>query len=85
MKSPQQLSLEVIEQALPHAAGFHLHAARHKVLVIRDALADDQAYCDALLLKIDRLLAEAFVAPTGGCTLAAVASPASPQRARSAA
>jgi hypothetical protein len=63
MRSSHQLCLEVIEQALEHAAGFQLHAARHKVLVIRDALADDQACCEALLLKVDHMLAEAFVIP----------------------
>ena len=57
MKSSHQLCLEVIAQTLQHAAGFQLHAAKHKVLVIRDALA----CCDALLLKIDHLLDQAFV------------------------
>jgi hypothetical protein len=63
MRSSHQLCLEVIEQTLQHAAGFQLHAARHKVLVVRDALADDKECCDALLLKIDHLLSEAFIAP----------------------
>jgi hypothetical protein len=72
MKSSHQLCLEVIEESLQHAAGFQLHAAKRKVLVIRDSLADDQAYCDALLLKIDHALKEAFVAPTTRATLPAL-------------
>lgn len=68
MRSSHQLCLEVIEQTLQHAAGFQLHAAKHKVLLIRDALADDQECCDALLLKIDHLLSEAFIATTSRCT-----------------
>jgi hypothetical protein len=69
MKSSHQLCIEAIEQALQHAAEFQLHAARHKVLVIRDALADDQSCCEALLLKIDHLLSEAFVVPVTHSTL----------------
>jgi hypothetical protein len=69
MRSSHQLCLEVIEQTLQHAAGFQLHAARHKVLVVRDALADDKECCDALLLKIDHLLSEAFIAPASRSTL----------------
>jgi hypothetical protein len=38
------------------------------VLVVRDALADDQECCDALLLKIDHLLSEAFIAPASRST-----------------
>jgi hypothetical protein len=85
MQSSPQLCLELIEQTLQHAAGFQLHAAKHKVLVIRDALADDQACCDVLLLKIDRLLAEAFVPSASRSAPAPVPSLASPEQARSAA
>lgn len=69
MRSSHQLCIEAIEQALQHAAEFQLHAARHKVLVIRDALADDQACCEALLLNIDHLLGEAFIVPINHPTL----------------
>jgi hypothetical protein len=85
MKSSHQLCLEVIEQTLQHAAGFQLHAAKHKVLVIRDALADDQACCDAVLLKIDHLLAQAFVAPAARSTGAGVLAPIGGERVLSAA
>ncbi len=74
MRSSHQLCIEAIEHALEHAAEFQLHAARHKVLVIRDALADDQDCCEALLLKIDHLLSEAFVAPINRSTVPAIAS-----------
>jgi len=69
MRSSHQLCLETIEQTLTHAAGFQLHAARHKVLVIRDILTDDQECCVALLLKIDHLLSEAFIAPVSRSAL----------------
>jgi len=85
MKSSHQLCLEVIEQTLQHAAGFQLHAAKHKVMVIRDALADDQACCDALLLKIDHLLDQAFVAPAKRSMVTTVPAPTSAERVLSAA
>ena len=71
MKSSYQLCLEVIEESLKHSGGFQLQSAKHKVLVIRDSLADDQACCDALLLMIDHLLKETFVAPAARATLPA--------------
>jgi hypothetical protein len=61
MKSSHQIRLEMIEQTLHPGACFHLHAAKHKVLVIRDAVADDKEYCEALLLKIDHLLGQQTV------------------------
>jgi len=70
MRSSHQLCLEIIEQTLKHASGFQLHAARHKVLIIRDALADDQECCVALLSKIDHLLSEAFIVPVSDSPLA---------------
>jgi hypothetical protein len=57
MKSSHQIHLEMIEHSLQPTACFQLQAAKHKVLVIRDALADDKEYCEALLLKIDHLSA----------------------------
>jgi hypothetical protein len=71
MKSSYHLCLEVIEESLKHAASFQLRSAKHKVLVIRDSLADDQACCDALLLMIDHLLKETFVSPVMHATLPA--------------
>ena len=85
MKSSHQIHLEMIEQALQPMACFQLQAAKHKVLVIRDALADDKEYCEALLLKIDHLLKEAFVAPANASALATGPSPASTDRVVSAA
>jgi len=61
--SSHHIHLDMIERGLQTGAGFQLQAARHKALVVRDALSDDQAYCDALLLKIDHLLSDAVVAP----------------------
>jgi hypothetical protein len=63
VKSSHHIHLEMIERTLQPGSYFQLQAARHKALVIRDALAEDKEYCDALLLKIDHLLAEAIVAP----------------------
>jgi hypothetical protein len=85
MRSSHQLCLEGIEQTLQHAAGFQLHAARHKVLVVRDALADDKECCDALLLKIDHLLSEAFIAPASRSTLSTKLQQENPSEALSAA
>ncbi len=61
MKSSHQVHLEMIEHSLQPAACFQLQAAKHKVLVIRDAFADDKEYCEALLLKIDHLLSQETV------------------------
>ena len=58
MKSSHQVHLEMIEQTLQPAACFQLQAAKHGALVIRDALADDKEYCEALLLKIEHLLGQ---------------------------
>jgi hypothetical protein len=85
MKSSHQIHLEMIEQTLQPVSCFQLQAAKHKVLVIRDALADDKEYCEALLLKIDHLLDEAVVAPAIQSPTTALASPAGSERARSAA
>jgi len=75
----------MIEQTLQPASCFQLLAAKHKVLVIREGIADDKEHCEALLLKIDYLLAQepvpAVTRPTGGT----VASPADSVRVRSAA
>ena len=61
MKSSHQVHLEMIEQTLQPTSCFQLHSARHKVLVVRDALADDEEHCEALLLKIDHLLSQEIV------------------------
>jgi hypothetical protein len=84
MKSSHQLCLELIEQMLQHAAGFQLHAAKQKVLVIRDALADDLACCDALLLKVDHLVDQAFAAPAKHAMVATVPAATSAERVLSA-
>ena len=83
MKSSHQVHLEMIEQTLQPMSCFQLQAAKHKVLVIRDALADDKEHCEALLLKIDHLLSEAVVAPVNTSPTTAVASPAGSEHARS--
>jgi hypothetical protein len=85
MKSSHQVHLEMIEHSLQPAACFQLQAAKHKVLVIRDALADDKEYCEALLLKVDHLLSQETVPAVGRSTGATVASPVSSERVRSAA
>ena len=61
MKSSHQMCLELLEQTLQPASYFQLQAAKHKVLVIRDALAVDKELCEALLHKIDHLLGEQTV------------------------
>ena len=76
MKSSHYIHLEMIERTLQADSCFQLQAAKHKALVIRDALADDKEYCDALLLKIEHLLGEAVVAPANRPPIPAVASPA---------
>jgi hypothetical protein len=84
MKSSHQVHMEMIEHySLQPTACFQLQAAKHKVLVIRDALVDDKEYCEALLLKIDHLLSQETVPAISAP--AAVASPASSERVRSAA
>ena len=85
MKSSHQIHLEMIEQTLQPVSCFQLQAAKHKVLVIRDALADDKEYCEALLLKIAHLLGQESVAPASVSTSATVASAAGTEGLRSAA
>ena len=85
MQSSHHIHLEMIERTLQPGACFQLQAAKHKALVIRDALADDKEYCDALLLKIEHLLCEAVVAPANRSPAPAVASPAAAEGARNAA
>ena len=85
MKSSHQIHMEMIEHTLQPSACFALQAAKHKVLVIRDAVADDKEYCDALLLKIDHLLGQETVPAVARSTGATVASPADSERVRSAA
>jgi hypothetical protein len=83
MKSSHQIHLEIIEQTLQPVSCFQLQAAKHKVLVIHDALADDKEYCEALLLKIDHLLGGTIVAPVIPSPTTAIALPASSKHARS--
>ncbi len=85
MKSSHQIHLEMIEQTLQPASCFQLQAAKHKALVIRDALADDKEYCEALLLKIEHLLGQESVAPANVPMSATVASAAGTKELRSAA
>ena len=59
---------------------FQLEAAKHKVLAIRDALADDKEYCEALLLKIDHLLGQETVQGVTRSASGTVASPANSKR-----
>jgi hypothetical protein len=84
-KSSHQIHLEMIEQTLQPVSCFQLQAAKHKVLVIRDALADDKEYCEALLLKIDHLLGQETVRAVSRSTAATVASAAGTKELRSAA
>ena len=85
MKSSHRIHLEMIEQTLQPRACFQLQAAKHKVLVVRDALADDKEYCEALLLKIDHLLGQETVPAVSGSPTASVASAAGTAELRSAA
>ena len=85
MKSSHQIHLEMIEHTLQPSACFQLQAAKHKVLVIRDAVADDKEYCEALLLKIDHLLGQETVPAVTRSTGGTVAAPADSERVRSAA
>ena len=61
MKSSHRISLELLEQTLQPASRFQMQAAKHRVLVIRDALAADKDVCEALLHKIDHLLGEEII------------------------
>jgi hypothetical protein len=81
MKSSHQVHLEMIEHSLQPAACFQLQAAKHKVLVIRDALADDKEYCEALLLKIEHLLSQETVSAASASPTATFASAAGNKRA----
>jgi hypothetical protein len=56
MKSSHQMGLPLLEQTLQSASSFQMQAAKHRVLVIRDALNADKDACEALLHKIDHLL-----------------------------
>ncbi len=73
MKSSHRISLELLEQTLQPASYFQLQAARHRGLVIRDALAADKDLCEALLHKIDRLLDQETVPAANPRTLTMVA------------
>jgi hypothetical protein len=77
MKSSHQIHLEMIEQTLQPGSCFQLQAAKHKVLVICDAVGDDKEYCEALLLKIDHLLGQETVPAVSRSTSTTVPSPAS--------
>ena len=79
-KSSHQMSLELLEQTLQPASRFQLQAARHRVLVIRDALTADKDVCEALLHKIDHLLGEETVPAANPRTLTMVASTAGTER-----
>ena len=85
MKSSRQIHLEMIEQTLQPTSCFQLQAAKHKVLVIRDALADDKEYCEALVLKIEHLLGQETVPAVNRSTSVTVASAADTKELRSAA
>jgi hypothetical protein len=74
MKSSHQMSLELLEQTLQPASYFQLQAAKHRVLVIRDALTADKDVCEALLHKIDHLPGQETVPAANPCTLTMVAS-----------
>jgi len=73
MKSSHQMCLELLEQTLQPASYFQLQAAKHRVLVIRNALAADKDLCEALLHKIDRLLGQETVPAANPRTLTMVA------------
>ena len=72
MKSSHQMCLELLEQTLQPASYFQLQAAKHRVLVIRNALAADKDLCEALLHKIDHLLGQEIVAAANPCALTMV-------------
>ncbi len=73
MKSSHRMSLELLEQTLQPASRFQMQAAKHRVLVIRDALAADKDRCEALLQTIDHLLGQEAVPADNPCTLTTVA------------
>ena len=79
-KSSHQMSLELLEQTLQPASYFQLQAARHRVLVIRDAITADKDVCDALLHKIDHLLGEWTVPAANPRRLSMVALPMGTER-----
>ena len=85
MKSSHQIHLEMIEHTLQPSACFQLQAAKHKVLMIRDAVAYDRDYCEALLLKIGHLLGQETVPAVSGSRTASVASGAGTAELRTAA
>ena len=85
MKSSHQSHLEMIEQTLQPRPCFQLQAAKHKLLVIRDALADDKEYCEALLLKIDHLLGQETIPAVSASPTATITSAAGTIERRSAA
>jgi hypothetical protein len=72
MKSSHQVCLALLEQTLQPASPFQMQAAKHKVLVIRDALNADKDLCEALLDKIDHFGQETIPA-ANPCTLTMVA------------
>ncbi len=72
MKSSHQMSLELLEQTLQPASRFRMQAAKHRVLVIRDALTADKDICEALLHEIDHLLGQEIVAAASPCALTMV-------------
>jgi len=73
MKSSHRMSLELLEQTLQPTSRFQMQAAKHRVLVIRDALTADKDVCEALLHKIDDLLGQETVPADNPCTLTMVA------------
>ena len=79
-KSSHQMCLELLEQTLQPASYFQLQAARHRALVIRDALAADKDLCEAVLHKIDHLLGQETVPAANPRTLTIVASTAGTER-----
>ena len=85
MKSSHHIHLEMIERSLEPASCFQLQAAQHKALIIRNAIADDKEYCDALLLKIEHLLGETVVTRVSSEASSPAGTPAEPECARDAA
>lgn len=85
IKSSHHIHLEMIERTLQPGSCFQLHAARHKALVIRDAIADDKQYCDALLLKIEHLVSDAVATRVNPSATPDAGSPAEAESARTAA
>jgi hypothetical protein len=73
MKSSHQMCLELLEQTLQSAYRFQMQAAKHRVLVIRDALTADKDVCEALLHRIDHLLGQEAVRAGNPCTFTMVA------------